>query len=167
MHRSSLAACWVKDPVLLLLRLQLQLWYGFDPWPGNFKQISTYIPNGHYTGKGNASSALSQFGGHQPHVALSDHLSGSHFRGHRPRTSHHPGMLCWAGLLSMYPSPLFCLPGQDIKSDGFSIETCKIMVDMLDVSFNVLGRAGWRGLKKTQTHAFPASGRPAIPAGSS
>lgn len=30
----------------------------------------------------------------------------------------------------------FCLLGQDIKSDGFSIETCKIMVDMLDVSFN-------------------------------
>lgn len=30
--------------------------------------------------------------------------------------------------------------GQDIKSDGFSIETCKIMVDMLDVSFQAVSR---------------------------
>lgn len=28
--------------------------------------------------------------------------------------------------------------GQDIKSDGFSIETCKIMVDLLDVSFKAV-----------------------------
>lgn len=32
---------------------------------------------------------------------------------------------------------LFFFAGQDIKSDGFSIETCKIMVDLLDVSFSV------------------------------
>lgn len=35
-----------------------------------------------------------------------------------------------------------CLSGQDIKSDGFSIETCKIMVDMLDVSFTCSRTAG-------------------------
>lgn len=35
----------------------------------------------------------------------------------------------------IFLSHSICLPGQDIKSDGFSIETCKIMVDMLDVSF--------------------------------
>ena len=34
------------------------------------------------------------------------------------------------------PLTLLLILGQDIKSDGFSIETCKIMVDMLDVSFN-------------------------------
>lgn len=45
----------------------------------------------------------------------------------------------------------FGLPGQDIKSDGFSIETCKIMVDMLDVSFHVL----WR----TETREFAVSPR--------
>lgn len=28
--------------------------------------------------------------------------------------------------------------GKDIKSDGFSIETCKIMVDLLDVSFKAV-----------------------------
>lgn len=39
-------------------------------------------------------------------------------------------------LHKMLLSHVFCLLGQDIKSDGFSIETCKIMVDMLDVSFN-------------------------------
>ena len=26
----------VKDPVLSLLWLWLQLWHRFDPWPGNF-----------------------------------------------------------------------------------------------------------------------------------
>ena len=40
-------------------------------------------------------------------------------------------------LQEVFPSHLPCLPGQDIKSDGFSIETCKIMVDMLDVSLHV------------------------------
>jgi len=35
---------------------------------------------------------------------------------------------------------VFCsfVTGQDIKSDGFSIETCKIMVDLLDVSFKAV-----------------------------
>lgn len=56
-------------------------------------------------------------------------------------------MLLCRILLSHY----FGLPGQDIKSDGFSIETCKIMVDMLDVSFNVL----WR----TETREFAVSSR--------
>lgn len=39
-------------------------------------------------------------------------------------------------------NPVFCsfFTGQDIKSDGFSIETCKIMVDLLDVSFKALPR---------------------------
>nr|XP_036878593.1 calpain-2 catalytic subunit [Manis javanica] len=36
------------------------------------------------------------------------------------------------GCSRSFPSRLFCHLGQDIKSDGFSIETCKIMVDMLD-----------------------------------
>lgn len=45
--------------------------------------------------------------------------------------------LVWKALL-IHP---FYLLGQDIKSDGFSIETCKIMVDMLDVSFHVLQTA--------------------------
>lgn len=37
---------------------------------------------------------------------------------------------------------VFCsfFTGQDIKSDGFSIETCKIMVDLLDVSFKAVPR---------------------------
>lgn len=37
-------------------------------------------------------------------------------------------------------NPVFCslFTGQDIKSDGFSIETCKIMVDLLDVSFKAV-----------------------------
>lgn len=37
-------------------------------------------------------------------------------------------------------NPVFCscFAGQDIKSDGFSIETCKIMVDLLDVSFKAV-----------------------------
>ena len=26
----------VKDPVLPQLQCSLQLWHGFDPWPGNF-----------------------------------------------------------------------------------------------------------------------------------
>jgi hypothetical protein len=43
-------------------------------------------------------------------------------------------VLVWKALL-IHP---FYLLGQDIKSDGFSIETCKIMVDMLDVSFHAL-----------------------------
>ena len=33
---SSLEAQWVKDLVLSLLWLGSQLWYEFDPWPGNF-----------------------------------------------------------------------------------------------------------------------------------
>lgn len=48
------------------------------------------------------------------------------------------GVVLWT---AQHPHPprdfpiILCLLGQDIKSDGFSIETCKIMVDMLDVSF--------------------------------
>ncbi|KAG8123312.1 hypothetical protein E2320_018781 [Naja naja] len=37
---------------------------------------------------------------------------------------------------------------QDIKSDGFSIETCKIMVDLLDVSFSQSDGSGKLGLKE-------------------
>ena len=33
---SSLVAQRVKDLALSLLWFWLQLWYGFDPWPGNF-----------------------------------------------------------------------------------------------------------------------------------
>ena len=32
-------AQWVKDPVLSLLWLCLQLCHGFDPWPRNFYMI--------------------------------------------------------------------------------------------------------------------------------
>ena len=32
---SSLVAQWLKDLVLLLLWLWLQLWHQFDPWAGN------------------------------------------------------------------------------------------------------------------------------------
>lgn len=46
-----------------------------------------------------------------------------------------------------FPSLSPRLPGQDIKSDGFSIETCKIMVDMLDVSF--------RGPPRTRAGSSP------------
>ena len=35
-HWSSLVAHQVKDPVLSLLWLWLQLWCGFNPWPRNF-----------------------------------------------------------------------------------------------------------------------------------
>ena len=31
----SLVAQWIKDPVFSVLCLWLQLWLGFDPWPGN------------------------------------------------------------------------------------------------------------------------------------
>ena len=34
--RHSLAAHEVKEPVLSLLWLWLQLWHRFDPWPRNF-----------------------------------------------------------------------------------------------------------------------------------
>ena len=34
--RSSLVAHWIKDLVLLLQRLRSLLWYGFNPWAGNF-----------------------------------------------------------------------------------------------------------------------------------
>ena len=33
---SSLVVQWIKDPVLSLLWLRLQLWFGFSPWPMNF-----------------------------------------------------------------------------------------------------------------------------------
>ena len=32
-------ARWVKDLVVLLLRLWLQLWHGFDLWPKNKNQL--------------------------------------------------------------------------------------------------------------------------------
>ena len=53
-HQSSLVAQWVKNLSLSLLRLWLQLWHGFDPWPGNFHVLWSwqktikhhkYIPN--------------------------------------------------------------------------------------------------------------------------
>ena len=34
--RGSLVAWWVKDPVLSLL------WWGFDPWPGNFCMLQPW-----------------------------------------------------------------------------------------------------------------------------
>ena len=34
--RHSLVAQWVKNPVLSLLWLWLQLWHRFDLWPRNF-----------------------------------------------------------------------------------------------------------------------------------
>ena len=37
--RSSLVAKQVKDPVLPLLWLWLQLWCRFDPWPRNFHML--------------------------------------------------------------------------------------------------------------------------------
>lgn len=54
----------------------------------------------------------------------------------------------WAGggekeetiLRNINPVSRSFFTGQDIKSDGFSIETCKIMVDMLDVSFQAVPR---------------------------
>ena len=35
----SAATHWVKDPVLLQLWHSLQLWLGFNPWPGNFHMV--------------------------------------------------------------------------------------------------------------------------------
>ena len=33
----------VKDLVLLLLWHRLQLWHGFDPWPGNFHVLQVWV----------------------------------------------------------------------------------------------------------------------------
>ena len=38
---SSLRAQQIKDLALSLLWLWLQLWYRFDPWPGNFLMLWT------------------------------------------------------------------------------------------------------------------------------
>ena len=35
-YRSSLVMQWVKDSALSLQWLGMLLWWGFDPWPGNF-----------------------------------------------------------------------------------------------------------------------------------
>ena len=39
---SSPVAQWVKDPVLLQLWCRLQLWWGFDPWPGIFHMLQVW-----------------------------------------------------------------------------------------------------------------------------
>ena len=41
---SSLVAQLVKDLVLSLLWLWLQLWHGFNLWPGNFCMSQVYPP---------------------------------------------------------------------------------------------------------------------------
>ena len=33
---------WVKDPALSLLWLWLQLWRGFNSWPGNFRILQVW-----------------------------------------------------------------------------------------------------------------------------
>ena len=42
--RSSLVAQRVKDLALALLRLQVLLWHGFSPWPGNVTLRSLPLP---------------------------------------------------------------------------------------------------------------------------
>ena len=34
------------DPALSLQQLELLLWYGFDPWPGNFHMLMNKVPPG-------------------------------------------------------------------------------------------------------------------------
>lgn len=47
---------------------------------------------------------------------------------------------CYGTACSDNPVSCSFFTGKDIKSDGFSIETCKIMVDLLDVSFKAVPR---------------------------
>ena len=37
--RSSTVVQWIKDQVLLQLWHRSQLWFGFDPWHGNFHML--------------------------------------------------------------------------------------------------------------------------------
>ena len=41
--QESLVLQWVKDLALLLQWLDLLLWHRFDPWPGNFYMLWTWL----------------------------------------------------------------------------------------------------------------------------